>query len=157
VTSILSTCDLPTTYVDSLAPPKPSPSGKSEFQRHEFKRRVYNFEDDPNMGYEMKKDINKVKGNEALLEWLTRNVSSANDKLKACEPTREEVKRLQASLCDSLSLKEVVWDCGWNITHFRGCLQAFEALALHHKEEMSTLKDLMLSEPVNGQSTINNG
>jgi hypothetical protein len=72
--------------------------------------------------------------------WLKSNVSEALRKLAACQPVREEIVRLQKGLCDTLGVQSVVWDCGWNVTHFRGCLLSFQALARHHPSIMHTLK-----------------
>ena len=43
-----------------------------------------------------------------------------------------------------MGLKNIIWDCGWNITHYRGCLLAFQALAEQHEEQMEVLKDRTL-------------
>jgi len=67
-------------------------------------------------------------------------VSEALKKLAACQPVREELVRLQKVLCDMLGIESVVWDCGCNVTHFRGCLLSFQALALHHPDLMHTLQ-----------------
>jgi hypothetical protein len=72
--------------------------------------------------------------------WLKSNVTEALRKLAACQPVREEIVRLQKGLCDTLGVQSVVWDCGWNVTHFRGCLLSFQALARHHPNIMHTLK-----------------
>lgn len=72
--------------------------------------------------------------------WLESNVSEALKKLAACQPVREELVRLQKVLCDMLGIESVVWDCGCNVTHFRGCLLSFQALALHHPDLMHTLQ-----------------
>jgi hypothetical protein len=72
--------------------------------------------------------------------WLKNNVSEALKKLAACQPVREEIVRLQKGLCDTLGVQSVVWDCGWNVTHFRGCLLSFQALARHHPNIMHTLQ-----------------
>lgn len=72
--------------------------------------------------------------------WLESNVSEALKKLAACQPVREEIVRLQNVLCDTLGVQSVVWDCGWNVTHFRGCLLSFQALARHHPDIMHTLQ-----------------
>ena len=62
-------------------------------------------------------------------------------KLEACRPVREEVNKLETILCEDLGLDSITWDCGWNITHYRGCLLAFQALSKHHPEPMTVLKD----------------
>lgn len=72
--------------------------------------------------------------------WLEKNVEDAAKKQAACYPLQEEVKRLQMELAQNLGLKEIIWDCGWNVTHFRGCLQSFQALARDHPEQMKVLK-----------------
>lgn len=75
--------------------------------------------------------------------WLGSNIKLAREKSGACAPVREEVERLQEALCQAFGLKAVVWDCGWNVTHFRGCLQSFQALAEHHAEDlMRSLKGM---------------
>lgn len=72
--------------------------------------------------------------------WLEKNIKAAAEKQAACYPLQEEVKRLQIELAEYLGLKEIIWDCGWNVTHFRGCLQSFQALARDHPEQMEVLK-----------------
>lgn len=54
------------------------------------------------------------------------------------------MKKLVKALCLDLGLKNIIWDCGWNIAHYRGCLLAFQALAEHHPEPMEILKDRTL-------------
>ena len=71
-------------------------------------------------------------------------MNEAHVKFEACRPVREEVKKLESILCEDLGLKSITWDCGWNITHYRGCLLAFQALAKHHPEPMKVLKDRQL-------------
>lgn len=68
----------------------------------------------------------------------------AHIKLEACRPVREEVQKLEKILCEALELKNIIWDCGWNIAHYRGCLLAFQALARHHPEQMEVLKNRIL-------------
>lgn len=71
-------------------------------------------------------------------------MNEAHIKLEACRPVREEVKKLEKILCQDLGLKDITWDCGWNIAHYRGCLLAFQALARHHPEQMDVLKNRTL-------------
>ncbi|XP_024086015.1 T-cell activation inhibitor, mitochondrial isoform X2 [Cimex lectularius] len=141
VVSILSTCNLPTTYVDNIAPAL-NPSSSRYHMNEAFRQRVYYYEHDlrKEMGFQMEEEIEMAKGAETLLTWLSKNVDSAKEKLARCKPVREDVQRLQDSLCSDFGIKEVRWECGWNITHFRGCLQSFQTLAEHHMDAMSVLK-----------------
>ncbi|KAL1124255.1 hypothetical protein AAG570_002025 [Ranatra chinensis] len=144
VVSILSTCNLPTTYVDKITPPPPPHQpGSVQDKFYNFRRtyREYDFEVDPSVIFHAIRNSKEPnRNNQSLLGWLARNFAGAREKLKACEPVREEVARLREELRRGLGLHKVLWDCGWNITHFRGCLQSFGALASHHSEVMDVLK-----------------
>jgi hypothetical protein len=76
--------------------------------------------------------------------YLDKHVNEVHIKLEACRPVREEVEKLEKVLCDNLGLKDIIWDCGWNIAHYRGCLLAFRALAEHHPESMEVLRNRTL-------------
>lgn len=76
--------------------------------------------------------------------YLDKHINEVHVKLEACRPIREEVEKLEKVLCNNLGLKDIVWDCGWNITHYRGCLLAFQALAEHHPELMEVLRNRTL-------------
>lgn len=58
---------------------------------------------------------------------------------------QDEVEKLRIELAKTLGLKDIIWDCGWNITHFRGCLQSFQALTRDHPELMGVLKGMILA------------
>lgn len=73
-------------------------------------------------------------------EWLEKNYETAQESLKSHEPIRNEIERLKTELCENLELKTIKWDCGWNISHFRGALESFQALSKHHPEIMKSLK-----------------
>lgn len=134
VVSILSSCNLPTTYVDNLTP---AFKENVSFEQ-EFRAKAYNYEE-RGYGGGPERSTKKVK-TESLSEWLSENADVSKGKLLALKPVREEVVRLQKSLCDRLFLKAILWECGWNISHFRGCLLAFQALAQHHVDAMAVLK-----------------
>ncbi|KAJ9600978.1 hypothetical protein L9F63_000873, partial [Diploptera punctata] len=136
VLSILKSCDLPTTYIDNIEPPPQTP----RYTRSDLKNVPFD-ENDPVYGtIILKQRVKKAKEAEKLTVWLDRNVSEALKKLAAHQPVRDEIVRLQKCLCDSLGIQSVVWDCGWNVTHFRGCLMSFQALARHHPTLMHTLQ-----------------
>uniref|UniRef100_A0A0A9Z0P0 T-cell activation inhibitor, mitochondrial n=2 Tax=Lygus hesperus TaxID=30085 RepID=A0A0A9Z0P0_LYGHE len=142
VKSILTTCNLPTTYVDSR--PQEAALPASRFNRTAKGPREYNYSTTHGQyNYteeEISHKVSKVKGSATLLNWLSRNVDSAKMKLNACEPVREEISRLQVELSRKLGALDIGWDCGWNITSFRGCLQALQALSEQHSEHMEVLR-----------------
>lgn len=43
---------------------------------------------------------------------------------------------------EQLKLKDLQYDCGWNIEHYRGCLKSLERLANTHAEQMKSLEGL---------------
>lgn len=145
VLSILKSCDLPTTYVDKIAPP-PSTVENFGLGSYKVKMKTGTFdENDPIFGAGiLKKDVQTAKDEERLGKWLEKNVTAARSKLDACEPVREEILRLKKELESTLGLKTIIWDCGWNLTHMRGCLQSFQALTRHHPEMMGVLKGRVL-------------
>lgn len=67
-------------------------------------------------------------------------------KLHECWPIREEIVKLRKNICDNYGIEDVIWDCGWGTRHFRGCLQSFNALALHHPEVMEVLKGTIINQ-----------
>ncbi|XP_053978970.1 T-cell activation inhibitor, mitochondrial isoform X2 [Hylaeus anthracinus] len=149
ILSILKTCDLPTTFVDKIEEPKPSESTK---YRSKFWQRTgtagenidfSDLEDDPiYASIIMKRKINLEP--DTLKAYLEKHINEVHVKLEACRPIREEVQKLENVLCSELGLKNITWDCGWNIAHYRGCLLAFKALVEHHPKPMEVLKNRTL-------------
>ncbi|XP_051168686.1 T-cell activation inhibitor, mitochondrial isoform X2 [Leptopilina boulardi] len=144
IISILKTCNLPTTFVDKLEEEKPisksSMSGFWQFRGRAGETNFSDLEDDPIFtSIIMKRKINAEP--DTFKAYLDKHVNIAHVKFEACRPIREEVKKLESKLCEDLELESITWDCGWNITHYRGCLLAFQALAKHHPESMKILKD----------------
>lgn len=151
ILSILKTCDLPTTFVDKIEEAKPSstypksPFKSKYWQRSNFGEKIdfSELEDDPiYAAIIMKRKINIEP--DTLKAYLEKHINEVHVKLEACKSVREEVKKLEKSLCSDLGLKNITWDCGWNIAHYRGCLLAFRALAEHHPEPMEVLRDRAL-------------
>ncbi|KAJ8672504.1 hypothetical protein QAD02_003763 [Eretmocerus hayati] len=149
IISILKTCNLPTTFVDKIKEERQSNSNSSSNQSrggHTFSGEDIDFsqwEDDPMYAsILMRRKVNTVP--DTLKAYLDRNVNDAHIKFEACKPVRSEVQKLESILCKDLGLKHIIWDCGWNITHYRGCLLAFQALAQQHPEPMEVLRDRTL-------------
>lgn len=148
VLRILKSCDLPTAYVDSISIPQQQSTKTSEkfsesqaksaaWQKYES---MFKDNDDAYGTQVIRSMVRRAKEAESLTSYLQKNVDDAVEKQAACLPIQEEVKRLRIELAQNLGLREVVWHCGWNITHFRGCLQSFQALARDHPELMHVLK-----------------
>ncbi|KAK1131821.1 hypothetical protein K0M31_015975 [Melipona bicolor] len=148
ILSILKTCDLPTTFVDQIEEQKPpdSTNYKSKYWQRRGAGEDIDFselEDDPiYASILMKRKINSEP--DTFKAYLDKHINEVHVKLEACRPMREEVQKLEKILCSELGLKNIIWDCGWNITHYRGCLLAFKALAEHHPEPMEVLKNRTL-------------
>ncbi|KFM78449.1 hypothetical protein X975_17265, partial [Stegodyphus mimosarum] len=90
----------------------------------------------------MAEDIEERIRNEPDIDlrfWLNDNVDKALHRLRACQPLRDETERLCKELKETLNLQDVLWNCGWGITHFRGCLQSFKGLTLQHPSDMCVL------------------
>ncbi|XP_008204888.1 T-cell activation inhibitor, mitochondrial isoform X1 [Nasonia vitripennis] len=150
ILSILKTCNLPTTFVDTIEEKNPpsfnNGKDKSRFWSKNYSAADIDFselEDDPlYASILMRRKMNTVP--DTLKAYLDKNVNDAHIKFEACRPVRSEIKKLEIALCKNLGLKDIIWDCGWNITHYRGCLLAFKALAEHHPKPMEVLKDRTL-------------
>ncbi|XP_054284196.1 T-cell activation inhibitor, mitochondrial-like [Macrosteles quadrilineatus] len=169
LTVILSTCNLPTTYVDKIASKSP------ETTRPSFRDQVYHYTQRTNKKYNEYDytDNSRIKRPErkpkppkefqTLTGWLDENEAEAREKLASVGPVREEVSKLQDQACRSLGLADVTSDCGWNIAHFRGCLMSFLSLAQQHPEHMAVLKgrSLVFSRDtgvsMKGQVLLNSG
>ncbi|XP_076655550.1 T-cell activation inhibitor, mitochondrial isoform X2 [Halictus rubicundus] len=150
ILSILKTCDLPTTFVDKIEEEKPT-SIDAKYKSRFWQRKGYagenidfsELEDDPiYASILMKRKINIEP--DTLKAYLDKHINEVHVKLEACRPMREEVQKLERILCSELGLKNITWDCGWNIAHYRGCLLAFKALAEHHPLPMEVLRDRTL-------------
>ncbi|XP_026683295.1 uncharacterized protein LOC113469643 [Diaphorina citri] len=73
-------------------------------------------------------------------QWAAKNCKEAREKLNRTKPVRELVEKLRLELCQLLELKGIKWDCGWDISHFKGCLVSFQTLCEHHRRDMESLK-----------------
>lgn len=75
-----------------------------------------------------------------LIDWVKRHTDESRQRIEACQPVRDEISRLQEQLCKELKLADLRWDCGWGTSHFRGCLQSFNLLHIHHREDLRVLE-----------------
>uniref|UniRef100_A0A1B6DS34 DUF4460 domain-containing protein n=2 Tax=Clastoptera arizonana TaxID=38151 RepID=A0A1B6DS34_9HEMI len=167
VMSILSSCNLPTTYVENIAPTSDPDYQPKHFHMkvNNFNMRPYSYDYDFTSNPRIKRSETRktMDKNQSLKRWLASNASDVREKLGATQCIREEVDRLREEICLTLEMKEILFDCGWNIAHFRGCLLSFIALIKHHHSQMKTLKGRTLvfgndtGVSLNGQVLLNSG
>lgn len=157
IVRILKACNLPTESVDKLetdfsqvfrnqqaqgqsTPRKSKTADKSDFATSS--RRKYNEFDSP-FSEEFDLFVSKVrrtKENESLGLWLKENYDEAKKRLEAKTELAAEVDKLKEQLKEKLELKDILYDCGWNVDHFRGCLKSLERLHALHTGIVSNLK-----------------
>lgn len=139
---ILESCELPTENVEKLKstpPPKnESPrSGRSEFYRETPPPGVF----DEEIIY---RDIKRAQEERNLSGWLTENLDLAQERQEGLVGLREEIQKLRRQLMETLRLKDLRYECGWNIEHFRGCMKSLEYMANLHPQDMRFLEGRIL-------------
>lgn len=121
VLNILKTCDLDTAFVEKLDPP--SPSKQSGYYRQPGAGVKYTVEDNDGQYSEefdlFQFKVRKAKEDETLEKFLKKNMDLAQIRTMALDAMREEVQKRKIELEKTLSLKEIVYSCGWNIEHFQ--------------------------------------
>lgn len=136
ISSILSTVELPTSYVDSI------PDLEVDLQKSQGH---VIFNDDENDDFV--DDFNKRRLDllhptdvrRPLHLWLTSNVEAARGRMAKNEPIRLQSERLQDEICRDLNLIDILWDCGWDTAHKRGVLASFNSLQKHHFNDIKTI------------------
>ncbi|KAL3280920.1 hypothetical protein HHI36_004147 [Cryptolaemus montrouzieri] len=146
VVTILKSCDLSTEYVDKIPNPvKPlyrSETIKVQTENIDFSKFS---ENDPIFGqYVMKQKIKEARDSFRLKNWLRKNYEKALILTEKSRPLTEEVGKLKEIIINEWSLLDIRWNCGWNETHYRGCLLSFMALAEQHPEAMKYLQGKVL-------------
>lgn len=142
VLTILKSCKLSTEYVDNI--PKPiKPKAENTFRIRKDVDYSNISENDPLFAHIiMKRKIKEAIELMTLRKWLSKNHKVALEKYESHNPVRDEISKLRSSLLEHWHLNDVRWECGWNETHFRGCLQSFKALADHHPCTMHVLRGI---------------
>ncbi|GFS75336.1 DUF4461 domain-containing protein, partial [Nephila pilipes] len=141
--NILSTCHLSTDYLDDLQKSKPGQVNTKQKQPMVAQSAEKFHKSWWNEAQKAAEDIEQRVRNEPDIDfrlWLNENIDNALHRLRSCRPLHEETERLRGELRDALLLKDIVWNCGWGITHFRGCLQSFHRLTQQHPVDMLPLK-----------------
>lgn len=143
ITTILKSCGLPTDYIDSICPPPSTPKEEVFFKiryKNDIDFTKVNKNHPMYAHIAMQQKMKEAQDAMRLGNWLKNNYIDALDKTQKGQFYREEIKILEQVITQELELKEIRWDCGWNDTHFRGCLLSFRSLVEHHPEVKPVLK-----------------
>ncbi|XP_022905946.1 T-cell activation inhibitor, mitochondrial isoform X2 [Onthophagus taurus] len=142
VLSILQSCELSTEYVDKIPEEKKKPPNTVNNKSFNFDFTFKNFKDiDPIFGpLSMKQSVAEEMKNYTLEKWLKEHHLIALERSKLTKPIRQDISKLKKIVLENYEVLDVKWDCGWNESQFRGCLQSFLALAEQHPEPMHILK-----------------
>lgn len=143
ITTILKSCGLSTEYIDGICPP-PRHTKEHVFHQIKYKNEIDFTKINENhpiyahivMQQKMKEAQDALK----LGNWLRNNYRDALNRTQEGAAYREEIKTLQKIITEDLELKEIKWECGWNDTHFRGCLLSFRSLIEQHPEIRNVLR-----------------
>ncbi|KAG6445412.1 T-cell activation inhibitor, mitochondrial [Manduca sexta] len=136
VVKVLNACDISTSYVDKI----PTTPPKTEFSKPDFAKAYQQYTDDFEKATRMKRDIEKKKAIDNIVDWIYENSAIARDKYEATHATRDQVQSLIDHLRNTYGIKEVKYDSGWNISHIRGALQSLVSLATQHSKVMGNLE-----------------
>ncbi|XP_030756379.1 T-cell activation inhibitor, mitochondrial [Sitophilus oryzae] len=148
IVNILKACNLPTEHLEHLVESNGKEKSQNIYNEKEWVSVRYKNEYDftkmnknhPLFAtYIMQQKIKKARESLRLRNWLQQNCSEALEKCKSGQASRIEIKRLKEEVVNNFKLKEIIWDCGWNGTHFRGCLLAFKSLMEQHPEQKKVL------------------
>lgn len=136
--TILKSCGLSTDYVDSIIKPPEAAAPELDQYKVKYKNDIDFTKVNKNhpiyAHIVMQRKIKEAQDALMLKNWLRNNFKDAIEKSKQGEAYREEIQRLRMSITENLGLREIRWECGWNDTHFRGCLLSFKSLIEQHPE-----------------------
>lgn len=143
VINILQICDLDSEKVEKLAsaPPSPKRSSTDYQQRSDVKYTV----DDNDGQFSEEFDlfqfkVRKAREDETLAKFIKKNIDLAQIRQKSLDELREEVDKLKTELKKKFQLVDIVYNCGWNFEHFRGCLKSLEKLHDLYADDMGNLE-----------------
>lgn len=140
----MKSCQLSTEYVDNIP--------KCTEQRQTFRPRKSDIDftdlDENHPLYThivVKRRVKETLDSFTLRKWLNSNYKLALERYEQHKPMREDIGRLRKALCEEWGLKDVRFECGWNETHFRGCLLSFKGLTDQHPNIMHRLRGFIFS------------
>lgn len=151
VCNILRSCNLETSYVENITSEPPSPQhstyNNNNSNNYQQPRAGIKYTVDDNDGqfteefdlFHLK--LRQSRADETLLKFVKKNIDIATIRTKALEDLREDIQKLKHELEEKLHLKEIIYNCGWNFEHFRGCLKSLEKLHDLYAEDLSYLRN----------------
>lgn len=142
VICVLKICDLDVEKFEKLSPP-PSPKRSNFYPQSSGIRYTV---DDNEEEFTEESDffnfkVRKAKEDESIVRFIRKNLDLAQIRTKSLEELKEEIQELKTDLQEKLKLEEIVYNCGWNFEHFRGCLKSLEKLHDLYSDEMHNLRD----------------
>lgn len=144
VISILKICNLDVENVEKLATSPGSPKRSlSDFNKAPGVKYTVDDRDDQ---FSDEFDIfhfkmREARGDESLAKFIKRNIDLATIRTRSLDEMREEVQKLKVELQSKLMLVDIVYKCGWNFEHFRGCLKSLEKLHSLYGDDMGNLRN----------------
>lgn len=73
-------------------------------------------------------------------KWLDTNTQTAKERTESLQIVRDDLKKLEKRLKTNLQLKDIQYDCAWNVEHLRGCLKSLDHLHKMHTDELNCLR-----------------
>lgn len=141
VINILKICDLDSEKIEKLTS---SPSSSKDYYQRTggIKYTV----DDNEGQYSEEFDIfqfkvRRAREDETLAKFINKNIDLAQIRTKSLDDLKEEVQKLKTELESKLKLVAILYNCGWNFEHFRGCLKSLEKLYDLYSEDMGNLRN----------------
>lgn len=152
---ILEACNLPTEIVDKMPSHGSGNSSRTNGNARPtsgdffYRKRAGNGPEQEEPPFVNEYDIfqsrvKKAKENESLAHWLQKQIVTANVRTRALQEMKDEVAKLRESMIQTLGAKDIEYDCGWNVEHFRGCLKSLERLIELHPRAVDGLKNRVL-------------
>lgn len=144
VISILKICNLDVENVEKLATSPSSPKrslsdfNKAPGVKYSVDDRDDQFSDEFDI-FHFK--MREARGDESLAKFIKRNIDLATIRTRSLDEMREEVQKLKVELQSKLMLVDIVYKCGWNFEHFRGCLKSLEKLHSLYGDDMGNLRN----------------
>lgn len=143
VINILQICDCSeeeTRKVEQIVPTSPKRT-LSEF----YPSRKYTVDDDESQFSEefnlFQFKVRRAREDESLQKFIKKNIDLAIIRTKSLDELKQEVQKLKVELQTKLNLTEIVYNCGWNFEHFRGCLKSLEKLHDLHPDVLKNLRN----------------
>lgn len=75
-------------------------------------------------------------------KWLDANTQIAKERVESQQIVRDDLEKLEKWLKNNLKLKDIQYDCAWNVDHLRGCLKSLVHLYKMHTNEFKCLEGM---------------